>query len=53
MSSCVNVERAPSSQGCSANAAKMTANGGQYSAMRFQRAVMIISAVAKTRRNNE
>ena len=49
----VKVERAPSSQGWSAKAANITANGGQYSTIRFQRAVMIISKVAKTRKNNE
>lgn len=36
----VNVERTPSSHGCKAKAANITANGGQYSAIRFQRAVM-------------
>ena len=37
----------------SAKAQKITAKGGQYSAIRLQRAVMIISAVEKIRKNSE
>src|SRR5438105_4455110 len=40
-----NAERPPAIQGCKVNAAKSTANGGQYSAVRFQRAVITISTV--------
>src|SRR5256885_3911656 len=46
----VRYERKPVSHGCRENAANSTANGGQYSAMRFQRAFMIISAVEKSRK---
>src|SRR5882672_6589493 len=48
----VNIERAPSNHGWSAKAENIMAKGGQYSANRFERAVMIINAVEKRRKNN-
>ena len=48
----VSVERVPSSQGCRAKAQNRTAKGGQYSAMRLQRAVIIIKALANSRKNS-
>src|SRR5205085_4553981 len=47
----VRYERKPANQGCSENAANSTANGGQYSAILFQRAFMIINVVEKSRKN--
>src|SRR6476659_10969549 len=48
----LKMDRLPTSHGCNENAANITANGGQYSAILLQRAIKTSSRLENTAKKN-